>query len=389
MATAIDRTVESHRRRPATAGEAHPHDSRLLLARDPRGAARSAPASSSASTGLRAAQARSARACGIRPAATTVDGARTPGCRAAINAARKESAASFIPPPKYRRTRTNLATNSQYVQPMIRAWTRGIDADLLQELYSTGLLVGLLVDEELEKAGVPHALFSFLGWIARLQPVTPGTLAAETGLPPTTIRDYVRRLVERGDVRKIPNPTDGRSYYLVLTRKGQTLADRGWPAVVAAFERMAPHLERPPPSTSPRRGSFGGGQARARGNTRHDAIERRWTGGATEGEHAWMISRRDCSLLIRSPALRRRARAAALGTAAGARRADEGRADRGALLRPRLGVRAQTGRHPLHRDQGRPRHAPALAKRPEPQRALSGGRGGTRRRPGEAPRAGR
>ena len=35
-------------------------------------------------------------------------------------------------------------------------------------------------------------LFSFLGWIWRLQPVTPGTLAAETGLPPTTIRDYVR-----------------------------------------------------------------------------------------------------------------------------------------------------------------------------------------------------
>ena len=119
------------------------------------------------------------------------------------------------------------------------------DADLLQELYTTGLLVGVLVDEELEKAGVPLPLFSFLGWITRLQPVTPGMLAAETGLPPTTIRDYVRRLVDRGDVRKTPNPTDGRSYHLVLTRKGQTLADRGWPAVVAAFERMTPHLDRP------------------------------------------------------------------------------------------------------------------------------------------------
>ena len=84
--------------------------------------------------------------------------------------------------------------------------------DLLQELYSTGLLVGMLVDEELAKAGVPQQLFSFLGWVATLQPVTPGTLAAETGLPPTTIRDYVRRLVARGDVRKTPNPADGRSY---------------------------------------------------------------------------------------------------------------------------------------------------------------------------------
>jgi DNA-binding MarR family transcriptional regulator len=119
------------------------------------------------------------------------------------------------------------------------------DEDLLQELYSTGLLVGLLVDSELTKLGVPRALFSFIGWISWLQPVTPGQLAAETGLPPTTIGDYVRRLVERGDVRKTPNPADGRSYHLVLTRKGTNVANRGWPAVVAAFERVERHLDRP------------------------------------------------------------------------------------------------------------------------------------------------
>jgi DNA-binding MarR family transcriptional regulator len=75
--------------------------------------------------------------------------------------------------------------------------------------------------------------------------VTPSALAAETGLPPTTIRDYIRRLVERSDVRRTPNPADGRSYFLVLTPKGQRVADRGWPAVLAAFERGEGHLERP------------------------------------------------------------------------------------------------------------------------------------------------
>jgi MarR family transcriptional regulator, 2-MHQ and catechol-resistance regulon repressor len=119
------------------------------------------------------------------------------------------------------------------------------DADLLQEVYSAGLLVGMLVDEELAKLGIPQHLFSFLGWVSRLQPVTPGALAAETGLPPTTVRDYVRRLVERGDVRKTPNPSDGRSYHLVLTQKGQAVAARGWPAVVASYRRIARHLERP------------------------------------------------------------------------------------------------------------------------------------------------
>ena len=119
------------------------------------------------------------------------------------------------------------------------------DEDLLQELYSTGILVGLLVDTELGKIGVPDRLFSFIGWVTRLEPVTPGTLAAETGLPPTTIRDHVRRLVSAGVARKVPNPADGRSYHLVLTAKGRSIADRGWPAVVAAFERLDRHLERP------------------------------------------------------------------------------------------------------------------------------------------------
>jgi DNA-binding MarR family transcriptional regulator len=119
------------------------------------------------------------------------------------------------------------------------------DAELMQEAYSTGVLVALLVNEELEAVGVPHQDFSFLGWVYSLQPVTPGRLSAETGLPPTTIRDYIRRLVLRGDVRKVRNPDDGRSYHMMLTPKGRRLMDRGWPAVVAAFARVVPHLDRP------------------------------------------------------------------------------------------------------------------------------------------------
>ena len=117
--------------------------------------------------------------------------------------------------------------------------------DLLQELFSTGLLVGLLVDLELEQVGVSPQLYSFLGWVATLQPVTPTRLAAETGLPATTIRDNIRRLVERGDVRRARNPADGRSYHLVLTVQGTRLIRRGWPAVAAALERVAGHLDRP------------------------------------------------------------------------------------------------------------------------------------------------
>jgi DNA-binding MarR family transcriptional regulator len=122
----------------------------------------------------------------------------------------------------------------------------GRNAALIQEAYSAGQLVALLVNEELEAVGVTPQLFSFLGFIRMLAPITPSELAAETGMPPTTIRDYVRRLVQRGDIRRARNPADGRSYHIVLTAQGRRLADRGWPAVKAAYARVAPHLEQSP-----------------------------------------------------------------------------------------------------------------------------------------------
>lgn len=197
--------------------------------------------------GPAAAQARIARAPAMRPSETPSDALELDAAGSAIvTETATRSAVRFILPPE-------VATKSHYFTDelaLCRAYDSIVpreprDEDLLQELYSTGLLVGLLVDAELTKLGVPRALFSFIGWISWLQPVTPGELAAQTGLPPTTVRDYVRRLVERGDVRKTPNPNDGRSYHLVLTRKGMSVANRGWPAVVAAFERVDPHLERP------------------------------------------------------------------------------------------------------------------------------------------------
>ena len=87
---------------------------------------------------------------------------------------------------------------------MTRDWAD--DLALLQEVYSTGNLVGFLVERELDADGISPRLYSFLGWIELLQPVTPGRLADESGMPATTIRDYIREMVERGDVRKVAQP---------------------------------------------------------------------------------------------------------------------------------------------------------------------------------------
>ena len=124
-----------------------------------------------------------------------------------------------------------------------RSWNE--DAALLQELYSAGSLVAFLVEAELRAGGIVPQLFSFLSWVRLLEPVTPGALAAETGIPPTTIRDYLRRLSERGDIARRPNPRDGRSYLVKLTPRGRRLVDRGAPLVGAVFRRVEPHLPLP------------------------------------------------------------------------------------------------------------------------------------------------
>ena len=119
------------------------------------------------------------------------------------------------------------------------------DAFVLQELYSAGLLVELLVDRELAAEGVSSEQYAFLIWVASLEPVTPAVLAAETGMPRTTIRDNVRKLRARGLVRKRANPSDGRSYHLVLTARGARLSASGWPAILRSYELVAERLDRP------------------------------------------------------------------------------------------------------------------------------------------------
>jgi len=126
---------------------------------------------------------------------------------------------------------------------VVREWDP--DTALLQETYSVGILVGSLVNAELRAGGIDPQLFSFLGWIHLLEPVTPGQLAAATGMPPTTIRDYLRRLTERGDIVRMPNAADGRSYLIKRSARGRRLTDRGLPLVAAVFHRVEPHLERP------------------------------------------------------------------------------------------------------------------------------------------------
>jgi DNA-binding MarR family transcriptional regulator len=119
------------------------------------------------------------------------------------------------------------------------------DKKTLLELYVAGQLLGTLIEQVLSGAGLPPHLFGLLHHVKRREPVPPSVIAEEEGIPPTTIRDNVERLVRRGLLERRPNPSDRRSYLLALTPAGHALADAIDPALARAYRELERRLPRP------------------------------------------------------------------------------------------------------------------------------------------------
>ena len=109
---------------------------------------------------------------------------------------------------------------------------------------TTSQLVGRIVDERLEPVGIPGFLLAVLTHIRDLAPVSPSAVSTASGMPATTLRDNIQRLVDRGLVRRVPNPDDGRSYLLVTTRRGEAVTRSAGDALHAAYLELERRLPR-------------------------------------------------------------------------------------------------------------------------------------------------
>lgn len=78
-----------------------------------------------------------------------------------------------------------------------------------------------LLDAALAPAGLDGDEFAIYSVLTASRAITPTELARWMAAPPTTVSSYVKRLEARGHVRRVPNPSDGRSYRLELTPQGQ------------------------------------------------------------------------------------------------------------------------------------------------------------------------
>ena len=117
------------------------------------------------------------------------------------------------------------------------------DDRLFLEVPVASRYVVQILEQKLRPTGIPPYQLGLVTHIRHAQPVTPTAIAAASGIPVTTLRDNIQRLVDVGLVRRLPNRADGRSYLLELTSRGEVMARAADPVLAegyAALERLLP-----------------------------------------------------------------------------------------------------------------------------------------------------
>src|SRR5437867_4321540 len=87
-----------------------------------------------------------------------------------------------------------------------------------------------LIETALAGLELPAEDYPFYVMIGAEGPWTPTGLAERLMMPLSTVIFRVKRLERRGHAERVPNPDDGRSFLIRLTRDGQRLLERARPA---------------------------------------------------------------------------------------------------------------------------------------------------------------
>jgi DNA-binding MarR family transcriptional regulator len=129
--------------------------------------------------------------------------------------------------------------------PSPRRSAQGLRPGPLLNLFTASQLSNALIQREFEAIGLPAYWVGVLHLIWLNEPVTPTALEALSGVRPTTLRDVVDELVERGQVRRQPNPDDRRSTLLSVTDEGERVSIDAMNATKKAYARLQEQLPWP------------------------------------------------------------------------------------------------------------------------------------------------
>ena len=128
---------------------------------------------------------------------------------------------------------------------MIRNRTT-VKPGLLLQPFVVSQLAGALVSEIVEGSEVTASEYAVTSWLNVVGGATPGDLARELGLSPTTLSAMIDRLVAKKQVRRVRHPEDGRSYVLEPTARGKKTNARNAERFGAVMRRVTASLEGDP-----------------------------------------------------------------------------------------------------------------------------------------------
>src|SRR3954452_16268972 len=107
---------------------------------------------------------------------------------------------------------------------------RASQPTILFEVFWTQQKRKRLIENALAQVDLPPEDYPVYVLIGAEGPWTPTGLAERLAMPLSTVIFRVKRLEARGHAERIPNPVDGRSFLIRLTREGQALLDVARPA---------------------------------------------------------------------------------------------------------------------------------------------------------------
>jgi len=113
-----------------------------------------------------------------------------------------------------------------------------LDTSLLFEVFALNQAVGRFLADAMREGPLTPTEYAIASAIFELEAASPTALAARLGMRLTTFIDHLRVLERRGLARRVPHPTDRRSYCVVLTAEGlaaHRAANRLFEAAHAAF----------------------------------------------------------------------------------------------------------------------------------------------------------
>ena len=137
---------------------------------------------------------------------------------------------------------------------------------MLFEVFAASRAVGDLVAAALDGSPLTPEEYAIYSVLFDEGPHAPTELARRSGMPATSMSNFVRAMRERGHAERSPDPADRRSYRIVLTAAGAAAHAATSVAFAEADERFRTAFGPDLPDASRTLRAIGGaaGQARER-----------------------------------------------------------------------------------------------------------------------------